>query len=134
MNLDERAYLIELAHARTKRHHPKARPVANAFGVFGKFDSNKHPRLHGKFTVKHGSGLVGKRSKNVSAVQSQLHGLGYNLGKFGKAGDGVDGRFGNFTERAVKSFQKDAGLKVDGIAGAHTLKALAHHGTRKRSR
>ena len=36
----------------------------------------------------------------------------------------MDGDFGSRTLEAVKLFQKEAGLKADGIAGTKTLKAL----------
>tara|TARA_R110002074_G_C12448121_1_gene658294 strand:- start:98 stop:940 length:843 start_codon:yes stop_codon:yes gene_type:complete len=41
-----------------------------------------------------------------------------------KIGTGVDGIFGSGTERAVKEYQEDNGLSVDGIAGSHTLGSL----------
>ena len=36
----------------------------------------------------------------------------------------VDGKFGNDTETALKTWQADQGLKADGIAGRNTYKAL----------
>jgi murein L,D-transpeptidase YcbB/YkuD len=46
-------------------------------------------------------------------------------------GTEVDGRFGRRTEKAVRAFQEQAGLPVDGIAGPGTLAALTsrQHGT-----
>lgn len=55
----------------------------------------------------------------VYKLQSILQGLGYDLGKLG-----VDGEFGSATEKAVKAFQKAAGLTVDGIVGKDTWNAL----------
>ncbi len=40
-----------------------------------------------------------------------------------------DGIFGSITEEAVKTFQADHGLTVDGIAGPKTLAALGHSGS-----
>lgn len=45
------------------------------------------------------------------------------LNKFGDSPD-VDGIFGDDTLRAVKAFQKSAGLNADGIAGPATFSAL----------
>ncbi len=39
--------------------------------------------------------------------------------------DGVDGIFGTGTKNAVLSFQKNAGLEEDGVAGYATIRALA---------
>ncbi|MBQ6805189.1 MAG: peptidoglycan-binding protein, partial [Clostridia bacterium] len=35
-----------------------------------------------------------------------------------------DGKFGRKTENAVRKFQKDQGIKVDGIAGTQTFVRL----------
>ena len=61
----------------------------------------------------------GSRGPDVLELQSKLVKLGYNLGK-------VDGIYGPKTEGAVRNFQKDHGLKVDGLAGAQTIKALSN--------
>ena len=61
----------------------------------------------------------GNKGKYVKELQTALLNKGYDLGKWG-----VDGDFGSATETAVKAFQKDAGLKVDGIAGEKTWEAL----------
>lgn len=50
-------------------------------------------------------------------VQQKLKDLGYYTGT-------VDGIFGNQTIAAVKRFQRDYGLAVDGIVGTKTLNAL----------
>ena len=52
-------------------------------------------------------------------MQGILERLGYDLGSCG-----VDGDFGRMTEKAVKAFQKDHGLTVDGICGPKTWKEL----------
>lgn len=59
----------------------------------------------------------GSNGAEVKKVQQKLKDLGYYTGS-------VDGIFGSKTEAAVRSFQKTKGLKVDGIVGAQTLKAL----------
>lgn len=61
----------------------------------------------------------GNKNIYVKQVQEKLLALGYNLGICG-----VDGDFGNATEAAVKQFQKDHGLVVDGVVGAKTYAAL----------
>ena len=57
------------------------------------------------------------RGGDVYALQSALKERGYDPGQ-------LDGIYGKKTERAVKRFQKDKGLKVDGIAGKRTFAAL----------
>jgi peptidoglycan hydrolase-like protein with peptidoglycan-binding domain len=55
-------------------------------------------------------------------LQSDLTKLGYGdlLGP-----PGIDGKFGPFTEKAVKQFQIDNGLKgKDGVAGPETWGAI----------
>lgn len=60
---------------------------------------------------------------NVKALQQALMALGYSLPKYG-----ADGKWGSETLRALKKFQKDNGLKVDGIVGKNTKSAFAKKG------
>lgn len=59
----------------------------------------------------------GDSGSRVTELQTALVKLGYNT-------NGVDGRFGAGTQRAVISFQKDNGLEADGLAGTKTLELL----------
>lgn len=54
----------------------------------------------------------------ITRIQQELVARGYDP-------KGVDGKFGPGCEAAVKAFQKDAGLTVDGSVGKATLAALA---------
>lgn len=67
-----------------------------------------------KPTIKRGS-----KGVYVKECQNDLISLGYDVGK-----TGADGKFGRNTEKAVKAFQKDHSLKVDGIVGQLTWDAL----------
>lgn len=61
----------------------------------------------------------GMEGEDVKELQADLIRLGYDLGKWG-----ADGDFGDATEEAVKRFQKDRRLTVDGEAGKTTVAAL----------
>ncbi len=54
---------------------------------------------------------------DVLKMQKALVTLGYNTG-------GTDGKFGPTTEKAVRQFQQDNGITVDGVAGNVTLTLL----------
>lgn len=60
---------------------------------------------------------IGSQSDEVKQIQTVLKQKGYYQGN-------IDGIFGTNTKKAVTDFQRDNGLKVDGIAGTQTLKAL----------
>ena len=62
----------------------------------------KNPMMHGD---------------DVGLLQIKLNGLDYNCGT-------ADGYFGKKTEMAVKNFQSDENLTVDGIVGKKTAEAL----------
>jgi 3D (Asp-Asp-Asp) domain-containing protein/lysozyme family protein len=62
----------------------------------------------------------GDEGKLVEELQEQLINLNYYKGE-------VDGLFGSLTERAVKSFQSDNGIEVDGIAGPATYSKLYYN-------
>ena len=55
----------------------------------------------------------------VTLAQTELIQRGYDLGSWG-----ADGKFGAATEKAVMLFQRDWGLKVDGIIGPNTWAML----------
>lgn len=55
----------------------------------------------------------GVRGADVAELQKVLIQLGYDLGKYG-----ADGECGSKTVEAIKAFQKDNGLSVDGEYGA----------------
>lgn len=55
----------------------------------------------------------------VTLLQTKLMNKGYDLGKYG-----VDGDFGSATLAAVKAFQRDNGLEVDGVVGGNTWTKL----------
>ncbi|MGH2414384.1 MAG: peptidoglycan-binding domain-containing protein [Microcystaceae cyanobacterium] len=59
----------------------------------------------------------GRIGDDVKAVQKVMNARGYNAGT-------VDGDFGSQTEVAVRAFQKEAGLSVDGEVGKLTWTAL----------
>ena len=59
----------------------------------------------------------GSKGENVKLLQKNLNELGHDCGQ-------VDGDFGSKTLKAVKEFQTDKKLKVDGIVGAKTWAAL----------
>lgn len=61
----------------------------------------------------------GDKGDDIKYVQASLITLGYDCGSYG-----VDGDFGSATLTAVKAFQKDNKLVVDGIIGIKTKTAI----------
>lgn len=59
----------------------------------------------------------GSKGEAVKELQELLNAAGYDCGK-------ADGVFGAKTETAVRAFQTDHNLTVDGIAGDATIQAL----------
>ncbi len=59
----------------------------------------------------------GDDGQEVLAIQKRLVELRYSI-------NSIDGDFGPETENAVKKFQSDRGLEVDGVVGSATYRAL----------
>lgn len=57
---------------------------------------------------------IGSRGQEVREIQQKLRELGLYSGS-------VDGVYGTATQKAVRQFQKNCGLTVDGVAGPKTL-------------
>ena len=66
----------------------------------------------------------GDRGSVVEFLQTQLDKDGYRLSNGRKPGAGIDGHFGKITNKAVRQFQKDEGLKIDGVVGPNTWNTL----------
>lgn len=69
--------------------------------------------------MAYGNLTIGSRGDEVKKLQEHLKNSGYDLGSYG-----VDGVYGNATANAVKKYQQDNGLTVDGIAGNNTLSKM----------
>lgn len=59
----------------------------------------------------------GYKSPQVSELQQTLQAIGYYYGP-------ITGYYGVWTQEAIRRFQADHGLKIDGIAGPNTLRVL----------
>lgn len=60
---------------------------------------------------------MGSRGAYVMITQDDLNTLGYKTG-------GLDGIFGSNTQTAVRNYQQNKGLAVDGIVGCNTWRSL----------
>lgn len=69
--------------------------------------------------VQHPTLRKGSAGECVKELQELLIKAGYSCGKYGS-----DGRFGDGTLEAVKAFQADRGLIVDGVVGTKTWAEL----------
>ena len=74
-------------------------------------DSNAKHEVGSRVMRKYSSGT------DVRWLQKRLYKVGQNPGN-------IDGDFGNDVEKAVRAFQKEAGIKVDGEVYTDTIKAL----------
>lgn len=74
---------------------------------------------YGDRAASHATVARGSTGDDVSDLQTYLIYLGYSCGD-----GGADGVFGAGTRSAVRRFQRDYGLAVDGIAGRKTWEAL----------
>lgn len=66
----------------------------------------------------------GASGASVRELQQQLNQLGYR-GADGKPLETTSGKFGPQTEHALRTFQADQGLKVDGVYGDRSREAIA---------
>ena len=79
----------------------------------------RHARASRRTVLTLGAGYSAARGSNaVRVLQRRLITAGFSPGQ-------IDGRYGPLTQRAVVRFQAARGLQIDGIAGPHTLAALA---------
>lgn len=89
---------------------------ANFWNAFGRSEWIEEYKPYYEFVFSRNmkKGMKGDDIKNLQAL---LQDNSFNCGS-------IDGEFGKHTQNAVKSCQKAHKLKVDGIAGKNTIKAL----------
>ena len=90
-------------HTRTSKYHATSSGTKQSYGTVN---------IPFKGNLKNGS-----KNIYVGIMQFKLNSLGYSTGN-------ADMIFGANTEKAVKAFQKDKGLAVDGICGKNTWAKL----------
>lgn len=78
--------------------------------------SSSSSNTNTKYSTSNTTPSLSANELNIQ-MQNKLNELGYKCGK-------ADGIIGRNTKAAIKDFQKDKGLVVDGIVGSKTLKAL----------
>lgn len=115
----------------TNRDFTKAEswvPAVRKYNGSGYAKHNYHGRMAQAYIKHKGGGAYvpvtnvsvlvhGMKGEAVHGLQADLFALGFDPGP-------IDGRFGDKTEAAVKAFQLNARLGVDGKAGPKTLAAL----------
>ena len=95
----------------------KLTAIVLMFLSIGVFVSAYSPKGEGPMTAYAAVISQGSRGTTVKTIQTKLKNWGYYKGS-------IDGIYGAKTKEAVKYFQRKNGLKVDGIVGNQTLKAL----------
>ena len=68
--------------------------------------------------------LMTRYNEGGKKAMPEIKKLQTELGRLGFDPNGIDGKYGNGTYKAVQQFQKANGLSVDGQAGADTLAAI----------
>ena len=86
-------------------------------------------RIDPNYSSNHVGDGERNQSKQVHAVQTLLYILDYPLSASGSMEDCIDGVFGSYTENAIRAFQRQHGLPVDGIVGANTWRGLCSSST-----
>ena len=87
--------------------------------VIAEYYGTENTNQKGMVDVKVSVLKKGAKGDQVKALQALLIGYGYSCGSYG-----VDGSFGSATDKAVRAYQKDKGLAVDGSVGPATWSKL----------
>lgn len=86
-------------------------------------EAGKHGHAHDHDHTPAGTLRKGDRSDEVTKLQEELNRLGVRDANGNRLSE--DGKFGDNTREAVQAFQKQQGLKDDGIVGRETFGKLA---------
>lgn len=97
----------------------EASALAKYYGVSGGASTSAPNTKKEEFEVKVSVLRKGDKGNEVKALQAHLIGYGYSVGA-----SGIDGSFGPATEKALKAYQNDHGLAVDGSRGPATFASM----------
>ena len=75
----------------------------------------KNPEVFEMYGIEINYVKPGSKNEETRAVQQIMMDNGYDLSPYG-----ADGIYGSVTEKAIKQWQTDAGLKIDGVIGKDT--------------
>jgi hypothetical protein len=114
----ETATLLQLADQETLVH---AQPIGTATVASNQQGAEQHQgrRVHGIQVLTDTTLHPGDHNPQVQSLQQLLSRLGYRDPNGHPLA--ADGDFGRNTEHAVRAFQRDHGLQVDGVAGLATF-------------
>lgn len=115
-NKEACSWLLKSANLK-KLAKDEAKAIAKYFGITQKpIEAVEEAKT---VTVTLNQLSKGSKGAQVKNLQILLIGKGYSCGSAG-----ADGDFGTNTDKALKKFQKDNGLDVDGICGKNTWNKL----------
>lgn len=100
---------------------PSATPGADAAAFKGIADAGDAGAASTKDLMTRYNEGGKKAMPEIEKLQKDLQAAGFDP-------NGIDGKYGNGTFKAVQAFQKSKGIQADGQAGPETLKALAGGG------
>jgi len=129
-NMEKEANALKKGHYASDHRYAEAlRDVFDGPTMRRAITQAEHGKVHPRGSP---DGVLekGDRGERVSEMQDQLRNLGYGEQLGGKSSDG---KFGPRTEEAVKTFQRDHGLKDDGIVGSQTMKAFSEAAAHSKS-
>lgn len=121
---------FDVGQGLTNNQRARIRNIASQLGVWGYVEPRNLTPTWVHFDRRYGQGACtttsgyntvfrGSRGCYVLILQDCLNTLGY-------ATAGLDGIFGNATHTAVRNFQGDYGLAVDGVCGCNTWRTITN--------
>lgn len=117
---NEQAALWLLSDANLRRlAEAEADALAEYYGMSGGASTSAPTATKEGYTVKMATVKKGSKHAHVKVLQRLLIGSGYSVGSAG-----ADGSLGPATDAALRKYQKDNGLAVDGSCGPKTWAKL----------
>jgi peptidoglycan hydrolase-like protein with peptidoglycan-binding domain len=117
-NPDAAAWLLDDDNLR-RLAEAEADALAEYYGMSGGASTSAPTTTKEGFTVKMQTIKKGSKHAHVKVLQRLLIGSGYSVGS-----SGADGSLGPATDKALRKYQQDNGLTVDGSCGPKTWAKL----------